>query len=107
LPGCVGVGHAPCGVLDRGAFGFVVGNDPGADPDDSLLAFADLRAGRHRAYANIDQAPPSPLRERLRWRGIRAHVAVPLRAERELVGALCLGFERDDAIDDDVLEAAR
>src|SRR4051794_3590546 len=107
LRGLVGAVHAQVVVLRRGAIGFVVGSDPGAEADDPLLAFADLRAGRHRAYPDIGLAPPSPLRERLRARGIRSHLAVPLRAERELVGALCLGFERADAVDGDVLEAAR
>src|SRR3954468_6827554 len=107
LRGLVGAVHAQVVVLRRGAIGFVVGSDPGSEADDPLLAFADLRAGRHRAYPDIDLAPPSPLRERLRARGIRSHLAVPLPAERELVGALCLGFERAGAVDGDVLEAAR
>src|SRR4051794_982622 len=121
LRGMVGAAHAQVVVLRRGAIGFVVGSDPGArrqgspqyqrelgvEADDPLLAFADLRAGRDRAYPDIELAPPSPLRERLRSHGIRSHLAVALRAERELVGALCLGFERPDAIDGDVLEAAR
>jgi two-component system cell cycle sensor histidine kinase/response regulator CckA len=106
LRGLVGAVHAQVVVLRRGTIGFVVGTDPQAEPDDPLLAFADLRAGRHRAYPDIELAPPSPLRERLRARGIRSHLAVPLRAERELVGALCLGFERAGAIDGDVREAA-
>src|SRR3954471_3212064 len=101
LRGLVGAAHAQVVVLRRGTIGFVVGTDPGAEPGDPLLAFADLRAGRHRAYPDIGLAPPSPLRERLRARGIRSHLAVPLRAERELVGALCLGFERAGAIDGD------
>ncbi len=106
LRGLVGAVHAQVVVLDRGAIAFVVGGET-AESGDPLLALAELRAGRHRIFPDIDAAPPSPLRDRLRAEGVRSHVAVPLRAESELLGALFLGFDRPDAVAGDVLEAAR
>ena len=106
MRGLVGAVHAQVVVIDRGAIAFVVGGEA-AERGDPLLAFDELRAGRYRIYPDIEAAPPSGLRERLRAAGVRSHVAVPLRAESELLGALSLGFDRAHAVTGDVLEAAR
>jgi two-component system cell cycle sensor histidine kinase/response regulator CckA len=99
-----GSAHEQVVVLDRqapGGIAFVVGG-AGVPSDDALLGLTRLQQGADHVTVDRD----SPDRARLLERGLNAHVAVPLRAEGELVGALCLGFRREVVIDADLLELA-
>ncbi len=106
----VGAAREQVVVLERQAAGgiaFVVGDEGAMRTDDALLGLERLRQGRPHAEEDLAKAPPSPLRDRLLREGLHAHLAVPLRAEGELVGALCLGFAQPTTLDGDVVEAAR
>ena len=99
-----GSAHEQVVVLDRqapGGIAFVVGG-AGVPADDALLGLTRLQQGDD--HVTVDLA--SPDRARLLERGLTAHLAVPLRAEGELVGALCLGFRREVVIDAALLELA-
>jgi two-component system cell cycle sensor histidine kinase/response regulator CckA len=104
-----GAAYAQIIALDRRrepGIRFVVGGAADVALDDALLALDDLREGRHHAEGDLDTTPSGPLRDRLRAFGIRSHLAVPLRAEGELLGVLCLGFTEPGTIAADVVEAA-
>jgi hypothetical protein len=94
LRGLTGASRAQVVVLDRQAAGgisFAVGGDLGFE----RLGLERLRAGADEVYEEVSLAED-----------VSMYLAVPLRAEGELVGALCLGFAAPPELED-VRDAAR
>lgn len=75
--------------------------------DSSPDTLAELQRGQVYRVKNIfEHKPVTPFRQKLITEGIKSFVAIPLRVQEKLIGALHLGADTLDAFSDDQIEIA-